>query len=255
MTDVVVESNDPEPEESEVIEQPVEQPELEPIEQPEPEPQAHNAQTRIRRLNEEKKALQAEVEALSAKINTPTKEIETIGKPSPEDFVGGVFNPDYIEALTDYKMGEALTKRDREQKTTTRLTAVKDREAEFVKSNPGYFDALSEVTASSLINDGLIYEALIDDDNAPRIVFYLGNNPEELAKIENLSVHQKIMKLGAISASFDNQSGKPTPISRAAKPITPIGSGNVPVSKADKIAAAEKSGDYDAWKEANKLSS
>jgi hypothetical protein len=59
--------------------------------------------------------------------------------------------------------------------------------------------------------------------------------------------------LATISASFDKEMVKPqAQVSRAAKPVSPISGGSVPLTKAAQIAAAEKSGDYDAWKAAMK---
>jgi hypothetical protein len=247
-TDVTIQESDQsiekeiEEQEQEVNE---EQQEEEDQQEKESEPVKHDAQSRIRQLVNEKAELKAQLERATAP--PPQENL----KPDPADYVGGVFNPDYIEDLTDFKMTEAIHKRDFQQSTEKRINAVRDREAEFIKANPDYHNALDIVTGSNLINDGLIYEAIIDDEHAPEIVFFLGNNPKVLAQIERMSPAQKIMKLGAISASFDKEMVKPqAQVSRAAKPVSPISGGSVPLTKAAQIAAAEKSGDYDAWKAA-----
>jgi len=232
-----------------VIEPEAEQPETETEAEQEPEPETpkHDAQSRIRQLVSEK----AELKAQLARATAPPPPENN--KPDPAAYVGGVFNPDYIEDLTDFKMTEAIQKRDYQQTVERRMSTVKDREAEFIKSNPDYYNALDIVSSSSLINDGLIYEAIVDDEHAPEIVFFLGNNPKILAQIERMSPAQKIMKLGAISASFESKATPAAQVSRAAKPVSPISGGSVPITKAARIAAAEKSGDYDAWKAAQKL--
>jgi hypothetical protein len=250
-TDVVIQEPDAIEPGQETIEPELEEqePEPEPEAEQEPEPEApkHDAQSRIRQLVSEKAELKAQ---LDRAIAPPPQENL---KPNPENYVGGVFNPDYIEDLTDFKMADAIAKRDYQQAVERRMNAVRDREAEFIKSNPDYHNALDIVSSSTLINDGLIYEAIVDDEHAPEIVFYLGNNPKVLAQIERMSPAQKIMKLGAISASFEKSVDKPAQVSRAAKPVSPISGGSVPLTKAARILAAEKSGDYDEWKAAQKL--
>jgi len=83
----------------------------------EPEPKKHDAQSRIRQLANEKALLRQENQELQDLLRQRQPDrgqapVQSGGeKPKPDDYVGGVFNPDYIEALTDYKMVQAIERR------------------------------------------------------------------------------------------------------------------------------------------------
>jgi hypothetical protein len=229
--------------------------EREPEPEPEPEPKKHDAQSRIRQLANEKALLRQENQELQDLLRQrqpergkPQVQVSA-EKPKPDDYVGGVFNPDYIEALTDYKTEQAISKREHERTETQKIEAVKAKEAAFVQGNPGYQDALDAVVTSSLIDSQLIYEAISEDDNAPALVFYLGTNPVELERISKLSQAKKIMALGAISDGLTATAQAPAKVrAPQAKPLTPL-SGNAPTLSLDeRLNLAEKSGDADEYR-------
>jgi len=89
--------------------------------EPEPETKKHDAQSRIRQLANEKALLRQENQELQdllrqRQAERTQQQAATVGdKPKPDDYVGGVFNPDYIEALTDYKMVQAIERREHER--------------------------------------------------------------------------------------------------------------------------------------------
>jgi len=223
--------------------------------EPEPETKKHDAQSRIRQLANEKALLKQEIAEMQdmlkqRKVEREPAQTQTFAdKPKPDDYVGGVFNPDYIEALTDYKTAIAIDKRDHEKVEQQKIEAVKAKEAAFVQTNPGYQDALDAVTTSSLIDSQLIYEAISEDDNAPALVFYLGTNPGELERISRLSQAKKVMALGAISDALNNTAQAPSkPRPQHPKPIAPL-SGNAPTLSLDeRLNQAEKNGDADEYR-------
>ena len=230
------------------------EPEAEETQEVEPEPKKHDAQSRIRQLANEKAMLKQELAEMQDLLRQQKPErgkspVQTIGeKPKPDDYVGGVFNPDYIEALTDYKTAIAIDKREFEKTEQQKIEAVKAKEAAFVQKNPGYQDALDTVTSSSLIDSQLIYEAISEDDNAPALVFYLGTNPSELERISRLSQAKKVMALGAISDALNSSETTKKPRPPQARPITPL-TGTAPTLSLDeRLNQAEKNGDADEYR-------
>jgi len=223
--------------------------------EPEPETKKHDAQSRIRQLANEKALLRQENQELQdllrqRQTEKTQQQSSTVGdKPKPDDYVGGVFNPDYIEALTDYKTAIAIDKREHAKAEQQKIEAVKAKEAAFVQTNPGYQDALDAVTTSSLIDSQLIYEAISEDDNAPALVFYLGTNPGELERISRLSQAKKVMALGAISDALNNTAPALAKTrAQHPKPIAPL-SGNAPTLSLDeRLNQAEKNGDADEYR-------
>ena len=234
----------------------------------EPE-QKHTAQARIRQLANEKAALKIELAEMqdllrdrlskdqgASQENTVT---QRPGKPNPADYAGGVFNDEYVEAITDYKLAIALENRDRKEKQYAEIQAIKAKEDSYTQDHPDYPDAIAFVLKSSLIDSEQVYSAIAEDDNGPALMYHLSQDPSMLATIAAMPLHRKIMTLGALSAKLQARDSteelapaqKPK-VSKAAPPITPIKGGRLPLSTSELMEAAEKSGDYDAWKAAKK---
>jgi len=73
--------------------------------------------------------------------------------------------------------------------------------------------------------------AIINAPDGPDIQYYLGKNPNEAARIMQLSPPLQLMELGLISAKLREPAQPKPPISAAPKPIRPVTSGSESVSK------------------------
>lgn len=267
----VVDSNEPAPT-SEPIEQEVK---TEPAElatdsqgnQEEPEHKKRDAQARIRELNARAKAAEERASELEAKLNSgkqpdQQRQESKIVKPNPADYVGGRFNDDYqtayenyVESVAEEKAIRALTERQQADQLQTRVSQIQQAEQAFVATHTDYHDVLQDVIESGMLNDRAVYDAIIDLPNSPEIVYRIGNDPDLLAELSAMPANQRLLKIGAIAygqpATQQSESTK-AKISNAPKPISPVSGGTAVLSVAEQLEAAEKSGDYDAWKAAKR---
>lgn len=122
------------------------------------------------------------------------------GKPNPEDFQDGVYDPAYVEALTDWKADQAVSKRlsERDQVRTqqTALTAFNARAAEaFPDGEP---DGLKALKALPKISETVAL-TILDMDDGPKVADHLGANRAELSRIESLPPHMQVLELAKIS--------------------------------------------------------
>lgn len=139
----------------------------------------------------------AEQRAATSQTQTPQG---SDGKPNPEDFQDGVYDPAYVEALTDWKADQAVSKRlsERDQVRTqqTALTAFNARAAEaFPDGEPDGLKALKALPQLSQT----IAMTILDMDDGPKVADHLGANRAELSRIESLAPHQQVLELAKIS--------------------------------------------------------
>lgn len=146
------------------------------------------------------------------------------GKPNPEDFQDGVYDPAYVEALTDWKADQAVSKRlsERDQVRTqqTALTAFNARAAEaFPDGEPDGLKALKALPQLSQT----IAMTILDMDDGPKVADHLGANRAELSRIESLAPHQQVLELAKISTRLASAPAA-SPVNRTPNaPIPPEG--------------------------------
>lgn len=258
-------TNEPEPEAAAEPEPSAEEATSEPEQ---PEKKKHDANERIRQLNERTKAAEAETARLRAELEAKANPPTQTDRPKPEDFVGGRYSDAYLDALEAWRdsqiekqVNEKLTKREQEAKQReqqAKLESEKEKvikkEVEFIADHPDYDDVLQQVFDRQIIvkGDG-IADALIDMENGIELAYQIGSNPELLEEFESLTPTQRLIRIGQMSAQSTTAPAKPTArVSKAAPPITPLSGGGTAVTGQAAIEAAEKSGNYDAWLAAKK---
>lgn len=166
-------------------------------------------------------------------------------KPSRDDYAE---QDDYIEALTEWKAEQAVTRVQREQAAQSanhaRQSAWEAREAQTKASIPDY-DAV--VPVSTVPIKPHVVELLMESDMGPSLAYHLAKNPDVAAKLNNMSERRAGIELGILQTTLTAPAVKvpsnaPTPIT----PITPQASGRtVDLSKAsmeDYIAERKRQG-------------
>ena len=166
-------------------------------------------------------------------------------KPSRDDYAE---QDDYIEALTEWKAEQAVTRVQREQAAQSanhaRQSAWEAREAQTKASIPDY-DAV--VPVSTVPIRPHVVEALMDADAGPSLAYHLAKNPDVAARLNAMTPTRAAIELGRIETTLTAPAVKvpsnaPTPIT----PITPQASGRtVDLSKAsmeDYIAERKRQG-------------
>lgn len=120
----------------------------------------------------------------------------------------------YIDAVAEVKAHQKLTMAE-QQKVWKAFT---DKEVEAEERYPDYMD----VTRKMALSDFML-SAVVDEDNAAEVLYHLGTNPKEAAKIAALPPRQQIKEIGKLSARLSIQGEEKPKVSQAPEPIKPIG--------------------------------
>lgn len=187
-----------------------------------------------KRLNRERRKLekferQREVEdAVRADRERRTPPPATDAAPKREDFET---LEDYLEAKADYKveqkLAEADEKREEKEREREAQRSAADRRRTWderaSKAAEKYEDFDEVVRARDLQITPPMAEAIAESELGTEVAYYLGKNPEEAERISKLGPIAQIREIGRLEARFDKEPEKP--VSRAAKPVEPVGSG------------------------------
>lgn len=170
------------------------------------------AEREAKEAREEAARWRTEAEQRAATSQTPTPQGGDggDGKPNPEDFQDGVYDPAYVEALTDWKADQAVSRRlnERDQVRTqqTALTAFNARAAEaFPDGEPEGLKALKAMPQLSQT----VAMTILDMEDGPKVADHLGANRAELHRIETLAPHLQVLELAKISTAL---AAKPAPV-------------------------------------------
>ena len=256
-------NNDPEPAEtvevekipaSEEVEAVESEPEVESDVEQTPEVRKKDANSRIRELANKNRELSERLAAIETQKSQPIQ-----GEPSPDDYVGGIFNDNYLRDLRAFDKSEARAEFEAEQKQKTIATEkqkVINREIEFEKSHPGYAEAVKDFMDAGIAEGG-VADVLIELENGLDIVYQIGTDPDLFEEFEAMTPAQRLMKIGMMAAQSTGTTPtqKTAKISQAAKPITPVSGGSAVLTGQAAIDAALKPNsngqlDYDSYKAA-----
>jgi hypothetical protein len=118
-----------------------------------------------------------------------------------------------------------MTRKQTETARVQTITAHKEREAEFAKKVPDYF----EVAHYAPITDSMA-EIVMELDQSAELAYHLGKNPKVAAQIARLPERQQALELGKIVAKLSDVP-KPPQVSTAPAPAPKIAAGNPQVEK------------------------
>lgn len=193
-------------------------------------------QRRIQRLNARVEAAQAESDHWREQAQRRQQEekppaVEAKSKPKPSDFAikeedGGGFDQTALtEALVKWEVQERLSERDataresqfqtERQRQNQEFQEREDSFAETLPENPPEGEGYEEVTSvacgvleqlkKSPATRNVTMEisgAIATSEKGPQLLYFLGNNPDELQRIAKLSPRAAVMSLGAIEAKL-----------------------------------------------------
>lgn len=231
---------------------------------------------RMSELTAQRKAAEARAEAAEARAaelerKTPaTASAAEREEVAVEEFPG---RPDsakytdaykYAEDLADWKVKEAFAKKDREdlqkQQVNDRQKVADtwvSRQKELEQEYPDYLEVANslDVVVSNEVRD-----AIIESEVGPRILYYLGQNPDEAKRIAGMKMGPALKAIGRLEANLEpaakadpEQKGDPKPMpkpavkpSNAPAPIKPL-NGKVAIdSRVD--SDGNYIGDYEQYK-------
>lgn len=197
------------------------------------------------RLADNEKAKRLELEQELEKLRAAQGQD---GKPRPEDFDT---EAEFLEALTDWKLDQKA------QKSTKEATEGKEKEeikktseeldAKFERGRKKHADFDTLVLADNLKISPVMVDTILFSDAAEDVLYYLGQHPDESAKIAALPPLRVAHELGKIEARLT----APPPrkkTTQAPDPITPV----TTTAVGDKDPATMTPKEYRAWRERDK---
>ncbi len=193
-------------------------------EAPQPKPKK-SAQERISELTAARREAEREAEywrsrATQAPQSAQQTQAPADNKPDPSTYTDGIYDPQYIEDLTDFKASQAVEKRFSQHEATTRTqTAIQafdaKVEAEYPDGEPAGITALRRAP----VLPQTIVDLVTSSEIGPKLAEHLGDNPRELARLSALAPHLQGRELAKIETRLASPP-KPNPATNA-PPATP----------------------------------
>lgn len=138
------------------------------------------------------------------------------------------------KATTEREFKDAQTAKETKDRETRETAVAKqiaaDWSAKLDKAREKYPDYDDVAQADDVPISVPMAHAILNDENGTDIAYYLGQHKDEAARIAKLNPMQQALAIGRLAAVIVE---KPKPVSRAATPITPLGSTNSAVVKGD----------------------
>ncbi|MGI9142362.1 MAG: hypothetical protein ACR2IJ_04145 [Fluviibacter sp.] len=197
----------------------------------------HEARRQAERLEQVLKQQEELLQRLSPK-EMPQQ--PTFEAPNPEDYVGGQFDPRYMQDMMTYTRESAkleavqAVKQEYEQRQQYEQQIVQQQKLETAEAAArakysDYDGVIEQITSDPrLAQNPTIRQALLGLDNGPEIAYTLGKNLDVAYEIANMNPIQAGMRLAeVINRAPRRSSNAPTPI----KPISAVG--NTPGNSKD----------------------
>lgn len=184
------------------------------------------AESKAERAEREMQEMRARLEALQAQPEPAKQE----PKPTRDAFST---EDDYIEALTEWKAGQAIAKREQETREAQarrhqeELAAQWKRNQEKAKAE---IDDYAEVVGKSeVVLPGHLHQAIIESEIGPHLAYYFAKHPDEAKRFAAMSATTALRQLGKLEdRMMEEPDKKPEPViekSKAPPPVTPVKDG------------------------------
>lgn len=159
--------------------------------------------------------------------------VQSDDRPKPEDFRYGEIDPEYIEALADWKVEQRFKARDeKEQQTAEERRAAKQKEALAEKWNGHVekgmekYDDFEDVVIEGakngdypLSND--LGAMIIESEAGADIAYHLASHPDEAESVYAMTPLEQARWFGATEARLTSEQDAPqhAPVSKAPPPV------------------------------------
>lgn len=129
----------------------------------------------------------------------------------------------YTDALTEWKIEQTLSAKEQKKVQQTTLSQHNER-VNVYKATVDDFDKVLAKTETWNSPSSEMTNAIIEADNGPELLYYLGKNKEEYDRILSLSPTKQIIELGKLTAKFERQARKAEKeqLTQAPKPLANV---------------------------------
>ena len=172
------------------------------------------------------------------------------GAPDPDQFSAGRYDPDYLEALTDFKVQQRFDAQRENATIQERRSSLQQAEVKARETYPDYDIASEEFLTHPLAKVSAFTNLVLDSDNPTDIAYYLGKNPVELDKLSDMTASQAARYIGRIEALLADKNSDVAvkKASSAPKPISAL-SGAKNSSVITDLSQAKTMAEYNALRD------
>jgi len=234
-------------------------------EQPEPERVPKGVQKRIDEITREKYEERRERQRANERADRFEAELQSIrngtqqqqqpralanGAPDPDQFAAGRYDPDYLEALTDFKVQQRFDAQREQSNIQERRASLQQAESKARETYSDYDMASEEFLTHPLAKVSAFTNLVLESDNPTDLAYYLGKNPVELDKISDMTASQAARYIGRIEALLTEQTTDAVvkKASSAPKPISAL-SGAKNSSVITDLSQAKSMAEYNALRD------
>lgn len=234
-------------------------------EQAEPERVPKGVQKRIDEITREKYEERRERQRANERADRFEAELQSIrngtqqqqqpralanGAPDPDQFAAGRYDPDYLEALTDFKVQQRFDAQREQSNIQERRASLQQAESKARETYSDYDMASEEFLIHPLAKVSAFTNLVLESDNPTEIAYYLGKNPAELDKISDMTASQAARYIGRIEALLTEQTTDAVvkKASSAPKPISAL-SGAKNSSVITDLSQAKSMAEYNALRD------
>ena len=233
-------------------------------EQPEPDKVPKGVQKRIDEITREKYEERRERQRAQERADRLEQELQSMrngtnqqmpralpnGAPDPDQFPAGRYDPDYLEALTDFKVQQRFDAQNEQATIQERKASLKQAEAKAREAYPDYDMASEEFLTHPLAKVSAFTNLVLESDNPTEIAYYLGKNPAELDKISDMTASQAARYIGRIEGLLAEKTSEAVvkKASSAPKPISAL-SGAKNSSVITDLSQAKSMAEYNALRD------
>lgn len=210
---------------------------------PEQKEEEHKKKTGSQRARERAERLERENQALRdalarGKQPEPTATAEPAAKPNPDD-PKWTSHAEFEEARIAYEVNRRLEEHEQKRRMKDQQDGWAKKEEPVASKYEDYPEVFQDFIASK--PSQFLTQAILKADEGPEIAYYLGNNPQELRRINAMEPVDQVLAVGEIRALFKTptvkKEVKPT---QAPAPLTPLTGAAKPVQRDDRAERYEQ---------------
>ena len=186
-----------------------------------------------KRLAKEQRKWQREVDQRISALHKEEPKQEPQGRPAPEQFPT---TEEYVEAVAAWKAEQIITQREGDAQKQSKARAEQDarerarqtfeQRAETVREKHEDYDDVV-LNPQLPITDAMAM-TMQESESGPELAYFLGKNPQEAARIAQLSPFLQAKELGRLEAKLAQPPAKqPSSAPAPINPVKPGGSGFV----------------------------
>lgn len=185
-------------------------------------PKVDNVQ---RRIDEITRKRHEEVGRATARAEAAERELAALRTPKTDEPQPTTFRPEDIDRIANERAERLVSKREFDSKCAALVdSGSKEYGDDFDKAvkNLGSLQAI--VDEKGEFTD--FAKLVVDTDEPHKMLKHLGDNPDEAARILNLSPTQQAREIGRLEARLSTQPATPPAVSKAPPPPSHVGSRN-----------------------------